>query len=152
MSDMDDEVLVSGSFIFEVDGKEIGRFKEVSGLAVHMEVEMLVEGGQNQFAHRLPGRLTWPNIVMRRGMTTSDSLLTWLMRSSGEGFEGAGRKLEPTTGAVTLLDTAGNRIQGWALTGAYPVRWQGPSLSAGNNDAALEELEIAHHGFRPSAG
>jgi phage tail-like protein len=145
-----DDVRIAGSFIFEVDGKQIGVFKEVRGLRVEMEVEILDEGGQNQYAHKLPGRLTWPNIVMRRGVTASDNLLAWLMHCSGDGFEGAGRKLEKTTAAITLVDEAYNRIQGWSFTGAFPVRWEGPSLTAGSNDAAIEELEIAHHGFRSS--
>jgi phage tail-like protein len=143
-----DDVRISGSFIFEVDGKEIGRFNEVQGLRAEMEVETFSEGGQNQFAHKLPGRLTWPNIVMKRGVTASDTLLAWLMRSSGDGFEGAGRKLEPTTAAITLVDENAKRMQGWSFTGAFPVRWQGPTLAAGSNEAAVEELEIAHHGFR----
>jgi phage tail-like protein len=143
-----DDVRISGSFIFEVDGKEIGRFNEVQGLRAEMEVETFSEGGQNQFAHKLPGRLTWPNIVMKRGVTASDTLLAWLMRSSGDGFEGAGRKLEPTTAAITLVDENAKRTQGWSFTGAFPVRWQGPTLAAGSNEVAVEELEIAHHGFR----
>jgi phage tail-like protein len=142
------DVRIAGSFIFEVDGEEIGVFKEVHGLRAEMEIEIFDEGGQNQFAHKLPGRLRWPNIVMKRGVTASDNLLAWLMRSSGEGFEGAGRKLEMTTAAITLVDEHANRMQGWSFTGAFPVRWEGPSLAAGSNDAAMEELEIAHHGFR----
>ncbi|HYH51111.1 MAG TPA: phage tail protein [Acidimicrobiia bacterium] len=142
------DIRVTGSFIFEVDGKEIGVFKEVHGLRVEMEVEILDEGGQNQFAHKLPGRLTWPNIVMKRGVTVSDNLLAWLLRSAGDGFEGAGRKVEKTTAAITLVDETCNRVQGWSFTGAFPVRWEGPSLQAGSNEAAMEELEIAHHGFR----
>jgi phage tail-like protein len=143
-----DDVRIAGSFIFEVDGREIGRFNEVQGLRAEMTVETFEEGGQNQFSHKVPGRLTWPNIVMRRGVTASDNLLAWLMRSSGDGYEGAGRKLEQTTAAITLVDEHATRVQGWSFTGAFPVRWQGPSLAAGSNEPAVEELEIAHHGFR----
>jgi phage tail-like protein len=147
---LSDEVRVAGAFILEVDGKEIGLFKEVHGLRAEMQVVTLDEGGQNQFAHRLPGRLTWPNVVLRRGVTSSDNLLAWLLHCSGDGYEGAKRKLEPTTAAITMLDHDFQRIQGWSITGAFPVRWEGPSLAAGSNEAAIEELEIAHHGFRPS--
>jgi phage tail-like protein len=143
-----DEVMVAGSFTFEVDGQQIGRFKEVHGLRAQIEVEVLAEGGQNQFAHKLPGRLTWPNIVMTRGLIASDDLFNWLMRCSGEGFEGNDRKLERTTAAITLIDYHLIPVKRWFLEGAFPVRWEGPSLAAGSSSAALEELEIAHHGFR----
>src|SRR2546427_8678200 len=102
---------MAGSFIFEVDGQQIGLFKEVSGLRAEITVEVLEEGGQNNFVHKLPGRLSWPNLVMRRGVTDTDKLFKWLLKASGGRFEGAGKKVEPTTVAVTLVDQGGNRVQ-----------------------------------------
>lgn len=141
-------IRLSAGFIFEVDGQQIGMFKEVSGLRADISVETLEEGGQNNFTHKLPGRLTWPNLIMRRGVTDTDNLFHWLLQTSGDGFEGAGQKLERTTCAVTLVDGEGSRVQAWELLEAFPVRWEGPVLAADKNEAAMEELEIAHHGFR----
>ena len=31
---------------------------------------------------------------------------------------------------------------------AMPIRWAGPTFSSDASDAAVEEVEIAHHGFR----
>jgi len=139
---------LADSFIFEVDGQQIGMFKEVSGLRAEITVETLEEGGQNNFVHKLPGRLSWPNLVMRRGVTNTDTLFAWLLKASGDGFEGAGKKVERTTVAVTLVDGVGKRVQAWELVEAFPVRWEGPQLAADANAVAMEELEIAHHGFR----
>jgi len=138
----------SATFLFEVDGKEIGRFMEVSGLQVDIEVEQIEEGGQNGFSHKLPGRMSWPNLTLKRGITQNDSLLAWLNQSSGEGFAAAGNSLTRSTAAITLMGAGGKRVRAWNFDGAFPVKWTGPSFAANSNDMAVEELEIAHHGFR----
>lgn len=138
----------AGRFLFEVDGVEIGTFTEVSGLELDVGVEEVEEGGQNHFVHKLPGRMTWPNLVLKRGMTKGDELFAWVQESSGDGFAGQGSKLERKSAAVTLVTETGDRLRAWEVTGAFPVRWRGPSFVATSNDLASEELEIAHHGFR----
>ena len=142
------EAATSATFLFEVDGIEIGRFMEVSGLEVSIETEDLAEGGQNSFVHKLPGRMTWPNITLKRGVTQSDALLKWLNKSSGEQFAANGNKLARSTAAITLVAAAGTRLRSWEFDGAFPVKWTGPSFAASSNDAAHEQVEIAHHGFR----
>lgn len=138
----------SASFLIEVDGVEIGLFKSISGLSVDIEVEELVEGGENSYAHKLPGRMTWPNLVLARGVTQNDNLLTWLNKSSGEQFASQGNKLTRSTAAITLMAANGDRLRSWDVDGAFPVKWKGPNFAADSNEMATEELEIAHHGFR----
>jgi phage tail-like protein len=140
----------SGHFVFTVDGVEIGAFTEVSGLAAEIEVEEVVEGGQNQYTHKLPGRMTWPPIVLKSGVTSSDRLFQWFTRSSGDGFAAEGDKLTRNEGAVVLVDAAGEPVRTWEFVDAFPVKWSGPTLAASATDVAVEELEIAHHGFRSS--
>jgi len=135
-------------FLFEVDGVEIGVFREVFGLQVTVGVEEIVEGGQNAFVYKVPSRMTWPNLVFRRGLTQSDALFTWMSKSSGEGFAGNDNKLSRSTGAVTALDAVGGRLRSWEFQAVFAVRWKGPDFSVGANQALEEELEVAHHGFK----
>ena len=138
----------ANAFLFEVDGVEIGVFREVTGLHVTVGVEEIREGGQNGFVRKGPGRMVWPNIVFRRGLTQSDALFDWLGKSSGEGFASKNNKLVRTTGAITALDTTGARLRAWELNDVFPVRWKGPEFKTGLNAPLEEELEIAHHGFK----
>lgn len=138
----------TGRFVLTVDGMTIGSFTEVSGLAVQIEVEELAEGGQNQYTHRLPGRMKWPNLVFKRGITDSDNLFDWLASCSGDGLAGAGNKVQRRNGAVTVLDAAGRTVRSWTFVDALPVKWSGPRLSASSRDLAVEELEVCHCGFR----
>ena len=138
----------AATFIFEVDGVEIGRFSEVSGLQVDVDVEEFVEGGESGFIHKLPGRLKWPNLVLKRGVTNDDNLLNWLQTSVGDGLVKRKGKANRTTAALTLVGATAKRLRTWSFEDALPVRWTGPTFAAASEDLAEEELEIAHHGFR----
>ena len=140
--------VTAATFLVEVDGVEIGRFNEISGLQVSVETEDIQEGGQNSFVHKVPGRMTWPNITLKRGITQTDSLIRWLQKSSGEQFAANSNKLKRSTAAVTLVGPAGKRLRSWEFDGAFPIKWSGPNFNVASTDMAMEELEIAHHGFR----
>ncbi|MEO7060949.1 MAG: phage tail protein [Lapillicoccus sp.] len=135
-------------FLFEVDGVEIGVFREITGLSVTVAFEQIHEGGQNGFVHKVPGRMSWPNVIFRRGITESDALFEWLSKSSGEGYAGNASTLTRSTGAVTAIDDSGARLRSWDFIDVFPVRWQGPDFRADSNEPLVEELEVAHHGFR----
>lgn len=139
---------IASNFLLEVDGVEIGIFASVSGLSVTVHTEDLVEGGQNGFARKLPGRMEWPNIVLSRGLVQADNLFDWMAKTSGEGFAASGNKLTRCTGAITALGSDLSRIRSWNLSGCFPVRWKGPDFNVSVNDPLSEELELAHEGFR----
>jgi phage tail-like protein len=140
----------AANFLLEVDGMSIGTFGRVGGLQLTVSVEEYAEGGVNGYVHRFPGRVQWPNLVFSRGLTESDNLLDWVKRTAGDGFEAAGGKLVVSTASVTLLDVAGTRLRSYEVEGAFPVRWTGPTLVAGDPSALTEELEVTHTGFRSS--
>src|SRR3954452_12129317 len=135
------ERITTATFLFEVDGVEIGQFMEVGGLEVEVGVESIEEGGENGFVHRLPGRMTWPNITLKRGVTQTDNLLGWLNKSSGEQFASSGNKLTRSTAAITLLGPSGKRLRAWEFVEAFPVKWRGPEFAADSDSAATEQLE-----------
>ena len=137
----------TSTFKFSVEGIEIGTFQEVSGLSVDIEVEEIQEGGENGFVHKLPGRMTWPNIVLKRGLTRSNNLFEWINKSSGAGFDGANNRLERRPATITLLAADESPLRSWEIVDAFAVKWTGPSFDATSTDPATEELEIAHHGF-----
>jgi phage tail-like protein len=140
---------VSNRFLLEIDNVEIGVFSEVRGLELNVEVESYKEGGENNFTHQFPGRITWPHITLKRGITDSDALFSWVNQSAGTGFEAGpnDNKLTRSTGAITIINTAGQRERAWNLTQVFPVKWSGPSFSATSSEMVFEELEIAHNGF-----
>lgn len=142
----------TATFLLEVDGVTIGRFSEVSGLSVEVSVESVTEGGQNGFVHKLPGSMEWPNLVLKRGVTADDNLFEWFEKSAGEKFEAAGKKVDRSNADVVLVARNGERLRTWTFYEAFPVKWTGPSFAAASSDPLVEELEVAHHGFRSKSG
>lgn len=138
---------LANRFLLEVDGVEIGVFKSVSGLSVSIDTQDLPEGGENGYIHKLPGRMSWPNLVFKRGVTDGDALFGWINKTSGSGFSSAHNKLTRHTGAVTVIGYDGSRLRSYQLSDVFPVRWTGPTFDAESNAVLEEELEITHHGF-----
>lgn len=139
--------VLSDRFQLKIDTITIGYFLEVSGLEVTVDVEKYEEGGENGFVHKFPGRMTWPNLVFKRGVTDDDALMQWVRESSGEGFAANKNVLQRPTGAVSIVDHQGLALRSWSLIAPFPVRWTGPRLSAKDSTALEEEVEVAHHGF-----
>ncbi len=127
-------------FILQVPGLAIGAFAELSGLTVERDVLEYAEGGVNDYVHRLPGRLKYPTLVLKRGITNQDALQRWFFDSQ------AAAQLRDIT--ITLVDASGEGKRTWVFENAFPVKWVGPKLSAGSDAAATEELHVAHQGMQ----
>ncbi len=120
-------------------GIEIGRFKEVTGLSAQIDVKEYAEGGVNHFMHKLPGRIKWGPVTMKRGVTHEDALLKWF-------WEGR-TKPQLVDMTITLQGPGGKTVRTWSFAGAFPIKWTGPNFNAGSNQIATETLEIAHSGM-----
>lgn len=52
------------------------------------------------------------------------------------------------TDPISYQTPDGGTQQAWE---AYPIKWEGPDFDAAKNEVAIESLEIAHQGFRPTS-
>jgi phage tail-like protein len=120
----------------------VADFQDCTGLAVEVEVTEVVEGGANGGAHKLPGRLKYPNITLRRGATADAAFAAWRPTLSGGKLVVARKPV-----SIVLFDHAGATVRRWEVAGAYPVKWTGPELKAGSMEVAIEALELAHDGW-----
>ncbi|MFJ7906471.1 phage tail protein [Kitasatospora sp. NPDC096204] len=141
---MTDNIFASSVFFsLTIGGNDLGEFTTCSGLGAQVEIEQYAEGGNNGFAWQLPGRITWSNITLSRAVTADTTKIArWLSEIV--------RKVEPKDGEIVALRPDLSRIVGWQVMGIVPVRWEGPSFDPANSQAAMETLEIAHAGLRPS--
>jgi phage tail-like protein len=127
------------NFVLKIpDIDTIGFFLSCSGLELSFDTYEYHEGGNNDFVHRLPGGLHYPNLILSRGLTNEDALLKW--------FYATHTKAE--TKEITLTLSYGGTNRTWTFADAYPVKWTGPQLDAGGSDLATETLEIAHSGLK----
>jgi phage tail-like protein len=136
--------LVSAYFTVEFQGVIVGAFQEVTGLGSQNEVvEYKASGEKGQYViHKVPGRLTWNNITLKRGITDATDLWDW-RKTVEEGKVDEARK----NGSVVMYDQTGTEIARWNFTNAWPSKLTGPSANATSNDVAIEELEIVVEGY-----
>jgi phage tail-like protein len=127
---------------FKVDlpGLGIGRFRECTGLEVEVETLEYAEGGSNDFVHKLPTRVKYPPVVLKRGVTHEDALMKWFYESR---FTPKRRDM-----TISLMGPGTKLVRSWAFMNAYPVKWTGPNLNASSSQVAVESLEIVHNGLR----
>jgi phage tail-like protein len=131
-----------GELRFKVDlpGIGLGRFRECTGLAAEIEVKDYNEGGVNDRVHKLPTRMKYPNLVLKRGVTYEDAFLKWLYKTQ--------REAQRIAVTVSLIGPTGLPVRSWAFSDAFPIKWTGPNLNASSNQVATETLEIVHAGLQ----
>ncbi|BAZ00619.1 phage tail protein [Tolypothrix tenuis PCC 7101] len=128
------------NFTVEIEGLTVGGFSEVTGLNSKIELETYVEGGVNHRVHQFPKYITYPNLVLIRGLAERDDLWKW--------YEDVTRgKIRLLNGTIMVRDNQQSKLIGWNFKKAYPVAWDGPQLNAGNgNVVGFERLELVHRG------
>jgi phage tail-like protein len=124
-----------------------GHFTEVTGLGVQVERISYREGGNNSIVRAVPGRVTYPPVTLRFGLTSSAELWDWLMTAvNGE--------VNRRNASIVMLDAAGStEVLRWNLLNAWPMEWLGAPLDAMSRELAIETLVLAHEGLqRESSG
>src|SRR5262249_43440309 len=133
------ETYANYRYYVEIDKIPHAIFTQVSGLQIETEVQNYEEGGNNVFVHRLPVRTKMGNLVLKRGITSSNEFLTWYM-------EVVSGKITRRNLSVVMYDTKGEELLRWDFLNAYPVKWVGPELASDAAKTAVETLELAHDG------
>jgi phage tail-like protein len=130
-------------FLVELSGVLVALFTECGGLQVKRGVEEVKEGGVNNYVHKLPGRLEFSTITLKRGLSLSRGLWDWMMQGRHD-FQVKRLNFSIIQGAPGRWL---GKVKHWDLEDAYPVRWELSTLTTSGNDTAIETLEIAHHGL-----
>lgn len=118
-------------------------FQEVSGLEIEMEMEEIVEGGQNAYKHRLPVRSQFKNVVMKRGLVSEDSKLFEWVKGILLNQVALDEPIEFNSIDVQLNNPDGEPLRNWQLVDAYPVKWSLSNLSSTENSVLIETVEFA---------
>jgi phage tail-like protein len=132
-----------GQFSVVVDGLSLGTFTSCEGLQVEFTFEEVMEGGNNAYVYRLPGRIKYQNVKLTRPLSReSTKIPIWL-----DTFAKKGHKRGLATIRAIGTDPSQPAVCVWVLKEVHPVRWTGPTFSADTSGVAKETLEIAYHGF-----
>ncbi len=139
MADEHDQEYLGSLFALEVEGVEIGRFTGVTGLGYSAEVvtfqDTTISG--EIVTRKRPGRITYNDITLKRGLTDDNSLVDWYQTV----LDGV---VERKNGSIVMFDAAGEETGRWDFEAAWISSWSASDLDAGSDDIVIEEVTITH--------
>jgi phage tail-like protein len=140
----DPDPLVSAFFTIDFGGSVKGAFRECTGLGSENEVvEYKASGDKGKFVmKKVPGRMKWNNITLKRGITDAMDMWTW-RKQVEEGKVTDARK----DGSIVMYNQMNEEIARWNFVKAWPSKLTGPTANATNNEVGIEELEVTHEGY-----
>jgi len=131
------------NYNFTVDigaGDELG-FSEADLPAGEIAVIEYREGADRvSSSRRLPGRVSYANVVLRRGVAGRLELFDW-WKAVRDGA------VDRRNVRITLLDESRQPVQRWTLRNAWPTKLSFGPLNARGNEVLIESLELTHEGF-----
>ena len=92
------------------------------------------------FKYRLPKPAKYNNLVLKRALSTTPSVLIMWANEAIEKF-----KFYPCTAIVTLLNENHVPVKVWAFDNAYPVKLEVSHLDANKSELVIETLELAYN-------
>ncbi len=133
--------LVSFNFGVEVSGSISGYFTEVSGLGSEHEVveHKLNDGKGGEIVRKIPGRMKWGDITLKRGITASMDIWTWRKMVEDGNVSGARKN-----GSIMMYDQEGSIVARWDFKEGWPSKVTGPTPKSDSNEVGIEELVIVH--------
>ena len=124
------------NFLLEIEGVVMGRFTNVEGLSVEIEVIEFREGGDDGIIRKIPGRTKYGDITLERGYTATDDLWTWQQEVIDD----------PTirkSGSIRVLSKNGTELARFNFFEAWPSKYALGVEAESGNVIAIEELTLA---------
>jgi phage tail-like protein len=137
--------LVSFNFQVKIEGGVSGFFTSCEGLGSESEVvehKIMSEGVKDSIIRKIPGRLKWGDVTLKRGITTNLDMWTW-RKQVEDGLVSSARK----DGSIIMYDQEGTEVARWNFRAAWPSKISGPSVGSDSNEVGVEELTIVHEGI-----
>ena len=103
-----------------------------------MEVKTVREGGNNNKQIRFAGPVTYGQLTLKRGMTSSFDLWNWFAETVGNPALRADAE-------IVLLAANYNSVRArFKLSRCVPVKIKAPALNAKDGAVAIEEFQLAY--------
>ena len=127
-------------FELRLDDLPVAGFSEIAGLSLQTDVQDYAEGGLVGSIHRFHGQTRQSNLTLKRGLVDR-RLWDWYFKLT------QGQVRYRNGSIVVLSPDGGDTTMEVQFYRAFPVKWSGPDLNAGQSQIAVEALELAHGGL-----
>src|SRR6185503_16380352 len=119
-------------FLVEIEGITSGGFTRLKGLSREVKYESYREGGVNEYEHKLITQVSYPVVVLERGLALPD-LWAWAL-STADG------EVRRRTIRIRLQDEGNLPSWAWQIEYALPVKWSASDLDAQSSPVVMESL------------
>jgi phage tail-like protein len=136
-----EDPIVGFHFALDVQGVIKGYFTEVSGIGSESEVaeQKVVSEKGVQVVLKVPGRLKWGDITLKRGLTSNMDLWKWRKMVEDGDVKGSRKN-----GSIIMFDQSLKPVAQWDFKNAWPSKISGPNPKSDSNEMQVEELTIVH--------
>jgi phage tail-like protein len=136
-----EDPIVGARFKIDIGGVIKGYFMECSGLGSETEIteHKTVTDKGVEVVMKIPGRLKWGDITLKRGVTSDMDIWDWRKQVEEGDVEGARRN-----GSIVMFDQSLTEKARWDFLGAWPSKVSGPTPKADSNEIGIEELVVVH--------
>ena len=131
-------------YALDIGGKVSGYFQDCAGLGSESEVieQKTVDANGREVVRKVPGRLRWLDVRLKRGLTTALDIWQWRQQVADGAIAQARKNC-----TITMMDGSGKPIAQWQLSNAWPLRVSGPQVESSPNSFGIEELVLVHEGL-----
>ena len=139
-----EDPLVGFNFALEFEGAVAGYFTECSGIGSEHEIieQKIVDKGGHEIVRKLPGRLKFTDITLKRGITSDLKIWEWRDFAVKGDMKSARKNC-----SITMYSRDYKAVATWHFTNAWPSKVTGPALKSDSNEIGVEELTLVHEGM-----
>jgi phage tail-like protein len=137
--------LIGFQFAIEVGGKVTGYFSEVSGIGSESDTveHKVVDDSGHDFVQKIPGRLKWTDITLKRGITDNLQIWDWRQFVVDGDLKSARQNC-----SILMFDRNAQVAARWDFINAWPSKVTGPSVKSDSNEYGIEEMVLVHEGMK----
>lgn len=122
-------------YIPSFSDEALAHFTDCGSLSIQVAAIKYTEGGTSPITYKLPGPVTYGDVTLRYGLTTSTEMYSWFLA----GVHG---RLDYRHVSIAMQDTQGVEKLRWDLINAWPSEWTGAPLSASAQTIAIEQVRL----------
>jgi len=134
-----EDPLVGFYYGLEVEGIISAFFSEVSGIGSENEVaeSKVVNEKGVQIILKIPGRLKWTDVTLKRGITANKHLWNWRKMVENGNIKEARKNF-----TIIMYDQTLTPVAQWDFKNGWPSKIEAPA--AGSTEGAFESITIVH--------
>jgi phage tail-like protein len=140
----------AGAYWFEIEvappgGSDTTWFivRSVSGLGETIDMTDRWIGGADGPYQPVPGKTRWANIVLQGAVVEKKVFFDWFASVKIGQIKDA-----RSHATIRLKHGLNETVAQWDITGAYPVKYIGPTLDMHSTAVAIETIELTHQGVK----